>query len=398
MNLEDIEYIVTTISNLAGTPVRIYQDKEEIFYRSLVELPKDPILPYLSSIQKIEKPIGYFITPSFFYYGFVRHDDYQIVLGPSRQGRNNENDLRKLAFDCDISNEDTNLFLSSMNALVNMPLNSFLEMLCAIHFALNHQKVYLADLAIYDEEQESLSKEMERKEEIPLAMEENPIVEEHNTLAVEQTILTYVRHGGVAAFQEWLKKAPATHAGTLANSALRQWKNTFIVTATLVSRSAIRGGMDSNDALSLSDSYIQRCELLDSVDRLQNLQFHMLLDYTERVEKLRLGKSPSKLTKEIANYVQKHIHEPIDIEELSQAVYMSRCHLATRFKKETGMTLTEYILKEKIDEAKCLLRYTDKPLSSIGGYLGFSSQSHFSNVFRKLTGESPKEYRNKHSK
>ena len=124
----------------------------------------------------------------------------------------------------------------------------------------------------------------------------------------------------------------------------------------------------------------------------------MLLDYTERVERLHLGKNPSKLIKGVANYVQKHLHEPISIKSLSEAVFMSRCHLATRFKKEMGTTLTDYILNAKIDKAKSLLRYTDKPLSSIGGYLGFSSHSHFSNVFRKITKESPKEYRNKHNK
>lgn len=124
----------------------------------------------------------------------------------------------------------------------------------------------------------------------------------------------------------------------------------------------------------------------------------MLLDYTERVERLHLGKNPSKLIKGVANYVQKHLHEPISIKSLSEVVFMSRCHLATRFKKEMGTTLTDYIPNAKIDKAKSLLRYTDKPLSSIVEYLGFSSHSHFSNVFRKITKESPKEYRNKHNK
>lgn len=398
MELEDIEYIATTIANLAGTLVRIYKGNEKVFSHSLVLFPKDPVIPYLRDIQKIEKDIGYFLTPSFQYYGFIRHNDYEIILGPSHQEPNNPSDLRKLAFECDVPNEEVGDFIAGMNALTAMPLNSFLEMLCAIHFALNKEKVYLKDLAIYEEEQEDLSKEMEKRESDSFERESFSMVEEHNTFDMERTILEFVRRGDLASFKEWLMKAPAAHAGPLADSALRQWKNTFIVTATLVSRSAIRGGLDRNEALTLSDSYIQRCELLRSVERLQNLQFHMLLDYTERVERLHLGKNPSKLIKEVANYVQKHLYEPISIEALSHAVFMSRCHLATRFKEEMGMTLTDYILNGKIDEAKSLLRYTDKPLSTIGGYLGFSSQSHFSNVFRKITKESPKEYRNKHNK
>ena len=75
---------------------------------------------------------------------------------------------------------------------------------------------------------------------------------------------------------------------------------------------------------------------------------------------------------------------------------MSRPHLSSKFKAETGMTLTDFILNEKTEEAKRLLRYTDKTAAVIGSYLGFSSQGHFSRVFRKYTGLSPREYREKH--
>ena len=96
--------------------------------------------------------------------------------------------------------------------------------------------------------------------------------EMHNTLATEQTILTFVRRGDTAALKEWIAGMPAVRSGVLADNALRQMKNTFIVTATLVSRAAIRGGMDTEDALSLSDAYIQKCELLGSIGRISNLQ------------------------------------------------------------------------------------------------------------------------------
>lgn len=75
---------------------------------------------------------------------------------------------------------------------------------------------------------------------------------------------------------------------------------------------------------------------------------------------------------------------------------MSRPYLASKFKAETGETLTDFILKEKTEEAKRLLRYTDKTATMIGAYLGFSSQSHFSRVFKKYTGLTPAEYRKKY--
>lgn len=166
----------------------------------------------------------------------------------------------------------------------------------------------------------------------------------------------------------------------------------------LVNQRFVRGGMDVNDALSLSDAYIQKCELLSSVEPIVNLQYHMVIDYTERAEKLRLGKTPTKLTTDIANYVQKHLTEPVDIDALAKAMFVSRTHLAVKFKKETGRTLSDFVLKEKIEEGKRLLRYTDKSISAIAAYLGFSSQSHFANVFKKYANSSPNEYRLRHNK
>ena len=63
------------------------------------------------------------------------------------------------------------------------------------------------------------------------------------------------------------------------------------------------------------------------------------------------------------------------------------------FKADTGENLSDFIQKEKIDEAKRLLRYTDKSLIAISSYLGFSSQSHFNRIFKSITGKTPKEYR-----
>lgn len=400
MKIDDVQYLCTTIGNLAGIPIRIYKNTKRIFYYSLVNLPKDPIVPYEDKILKISDHIGYFITPRFHYYEIVNSEKYKIVLGPSRQWTANKTDLSELAFECDVPKDETENFIAAMESLVAMPLNSVLQTLCSMNCVLNGEKVSLADITIYDEEQFRLSEEITAKQTETHYEETNDLSNDtavHNTLALEQTIMNFVRHGDTAALKKWLKSAPAVRPGILSSDTIRQLKNTFIVTATLVSRAAIRGGMDVNDALSLSDAYIQKNELLSSVEAIENLQYHMVFDYTEKVEKIRLGKTPTKLLTDIVNYVQKHLSEPVDIAALSKAMFISRTHLAVKFKKETGMTLTEFVLKEKIEEGKRLLRYNDKPISAIAAYLGFSSQSHFANVFKKYANSSPNEYRLKHN-
>lgn len=398
----DLNYLCTVIGNLSGIPIRIYENDKQVFYHSLVKLVMDPLTPYFSDVFAIKAHIGYYITPYFQYYGVLNCHPYKIVIGPSRHSSINDQELKELAFKCDVKPDDVEDFLTSMNSIVQMPLSSIVQILCTINYVINDEKLSLEDVQIYDSEQQDI-KELIESERInhKLFSSDTDNIQKfqavHNTFALEQTLINIVRKGDVAALWEWINNAPAVRGGVLSADGLRQIKNTFIVTATLISRAAIQGGMDINDAFSLSDAYIQKCELLSSVDRIINLQYHMVLYYTEQVEKIRKGASPSKLVIDVSNYVQHHLSEPIDVEALAKSMFLSRTYLAAKFKKESGTTLTDFILEEKVEEAKRLLRYTDKQATAIAAYLGFSSQSHFSNVFRKYTDCSPLEYRKKYN-
>ena len=395
----DLEYLCRVIGNLAGIPIRIYRRQEQIYFYSVINFPADPISPYLNNVFDIKEHIGYFTTPYFNYYGLVKSNDHSIVIGPSRQTSMSDHDMRKLAFACEVPSAHTNDFISAMKSLVQMPLGSIIQILCTLNYVLNGEKYSLEDITIYDFEQTNLQKtiENERFNKSYEAHAEYVPRETHNTLALEQTLMQMISMGDVGALCEWLSHAPSVRGGVIANDAMRQLKNTFVVTATLASRAAIKGGLNAEDALSLSDEYIQKCERLSSVEQIINLQYHMVLEYTRRVERIRLGKKPSKLLMQVTNYVQHNLSKPINVCELAKSMYISRTHLAAKFKQETGMTLTDFILGEKIAEAKRLLRYNDKSLSLIADYLGFSSQSHFTKTFKRFEGTTPREYRNLHA-
>lgn len=401
MNNIDYNYLCTVIGNLAGIPIRIFQNEKQVFYHALVDLPVDPMTPYKDEILLISTHIGYYITPSFQYYGIVNGKGLKIVIGPSIQTKNNDQALRELAFRCDVPAEATEDFLLGMKSIVTMPLDSIIQILCTMNYIMNGEKLGVGDIRIFDSEQQALKNKIEEEQtknslesDIEMAHGRHII---HNTLALEQTIVNHVRRGDTTALKDLIDSIPAVRAGILAADQLRQLKNTFIVTATIVARAAIRGGLDVDDALSLSDAYIQKCELMNNIELITNLQYRMIFDYTERVEKLRMGKTPSKLVLDITNYIHHHLSEPISTEEMAKALFMNRSWMAVKFKQETNMTLTDFILKEKTEEAKRLLRYTDKPITAISAYLGFSSQSHFSHVFKKYANCLPNEYRKRHN-
>ncbi len=386
----NLRYLCTVIGNLSGIPIRLYNNGELEFYHSVVNLPKDPICLHLDEISSRHESVGYFITPLFHYYGFVRSKNYVVVLGPTFQLATSDQQLKQLAFDCSVPSVDVDDFVLAMKNVVFMPLDSIIQILFTLNHVLNGETLSLKDVRICDEKQIDL-----KHDESNYFREENTTLQDqsNNSFALEQTLMSIVQHGDTNALTQWVESAPAVKAGIIAHEQLRQLKNTFIVATTLVCRSAIRGGMDVHESLSLSDAYIQKCELLTSAEQIVNLQYKMVVEYTERVERIRKGKSPGKLTVDVTNYVLRHLSEPIKTTDIAKALFISRSRLSTKFKEETGVTLTDFILKEKSIEATRLLRYSNKPISTISEYLGFSSQSHFIRVFKKHVGVSPKEYR-----
>ncbi len=137
-----------------------------------------------------------------------------------------------------------------------------------------------------------------------------------------------------------------TRGGTVAFDTLRQLRNMFIVSVTLASRAAIRGGLDPEEALLLSDRYIQRCELTNGSEQISNLQFHMIADYTQRVEKVRVNGSRSKLVSDVAASVRRHICEPMSVETVAKEMYISRTHLSAEFHRQAGNNAFRLYTKE----------------------------------------------------
>lgn len=384
----DLSYLCSTIGSLCGFPVRLYEGNELVFKVDHSGLKYDPIQASLKDLFALSDHIGTYITPRYYYYGVVRSGETRLILGPTRQLPSTEQQLRELAFLSNVPAEEMHAFIQTMRSLIYMPLESLQQILCTMNYVMNGEKLSLEHIVLHGSAETQIT---------PNPAEANDgqaIPEEiHNTLAIEQTLMNMIRKGDTDALKAWIASAPAVHAGAMAQEHLRQYKNTFIVTTTLAARSAIRGGMNVEEALSTSDLLIRSCEALQDVQNIQRLQINMLLTYTEQVARLREGIQPTPLAIAVSAWVQRHLSEPIDTEKLAQELHYSRPYLSRKFKEETGMTLTDFILTKKSEEAARLLAYTDKSLIAVSNYLGFSSQSHFSRVFKKYIGKTPSGYK-----
>lgn len=215
----------------------------------------------------------------------------------------------------------------------------------------------------------------------------------HVPVDFETAICAAVETGDRVMLERSLFAPHPGRIGRMSANELRQQKYAFISMATLCSRAAIRGGLSEETAFSLSDLYCQRADLLAEIPLIQNLTFTMLMDYCGKVREIRRRPNTSPMIGKCLDYISVHLHETIDVGQLSRYCGLCTRSLSLRFKEEIGLGIPEYVHREKLREAEYLLRHTDYSLSEIASFLNYSSQSYFTQIFKKLRGQTPQKFR-----
>lgn len=208
-----------------------------------------------------------------------------------------------------------------------------------------------------------------------------------------------VKSGDVAAIEKILvlfQPDEMNGYGTLSKDSTRNLRYHFIVLAAMITRFCTEGGMEYELAYSLSDLYIQKMDVCNTAQQIQKLHDEMIIDYTKRMRQIKKERIYSKQIVLCIDYIYENLHNRIKIAELAQTAGINESYLSKLFKRETGMTVSDYIRWRKVEAAQSMLKYTEHSYSDIAEYLAFSSQSHFIEVFHKATGLTPKEYRNQY--
>lgn len=424
----DYDYIARNISSLSLIAIRVYKDNVQKIFYDPSNFPKDPASPYIENLLQINEGVNYYISPYEHFYGIIKHQDHTMILGPTFQITPPKSQIREFMFSLDLKMNYMEQYQHLLSSITPMPLELFLHELCLIYYYISDRKLELADIAVYDshtkidkqnaENISAMHQEMDTltdpiSEKRPISLNDihslsdiadahasiddynDTVSVSHTTLNFEKEMLSCVREGDLDRLGQLFKRSSAGRAGKVAPTYLRQLKNIFISSATLLSRSAIEGGLPTEEALTLSDKYIQHAESYDNPEQVMNLQYHMVIDYTTLVHDIKKGDRYDKFMRSVTSYIREHLTDDFSVDQMAKDLYLSRSYLSTKFKKETGMTLSQYMQEQKIEKAKSLLKTTDRSILEIATYLGFSSQGYFQNVFKKCTGMTPKDYRNR---
>ncbi len=160
----------------------------------------------------------------------------------------------------------------------------------------------------------------------------------------------------------------------------------------LGSIAAVNGGVDCTVVYALIYKYQNIIESTNDSVKLISLSYDILRDFCNTVAFQSFKKCNSPVLLPVLRYIHSNLHTKITAEEVAVKLHMNANYLSQLFKKEIGENFSAYVLRMKILTAQHLMETTNKSIIEISEYLAFSSPSHFNNVFKKITGTTPKQY------
>ena len=151
---------------------------------------------------------------------------------------------------------------------------------------------------------------------------------------------------------------------------------------------SVLAGISDWDANRIKRGYYRSVACVENLEELRKVNMEFFLAFTDAVNKHRKMKTYSPFTQQVLDYISQVLESKITIPMLASHFYCSESHLSHCFKQDVGIAVMEYVIAQKVNASKPLIRQ-NLPLAQIAEQLSFSSQSHFSKAFRKTTGVSP---------
>jgi len=160
----------------------------------------------------------------------------------------------------------------------------------------------------------------------------------------------------------------------------------------VLSRAAIQGGANADQILEISSSYMQDIRIIRSQEELTRWLAESLSRYTDLVFTM-LDVNHSNALQTAMNYIKSHYAEKLTLEGVAATAGYSPSYFSRIFRDEIGCTFKEYLTEYRIERSKHLLLSGNESITDICSVVGFSDQSYFCKIFRKLTGTTPDRFR-----
>ncbi len=210
---------------------------------------------------------------------------------------------------------------------------------------------------------------------------------------LENAILHAIRTGNTHLVKKTVERyKEVSWPFRLPNSPVRSLKNLALAGNTLCRKAAEQGGVHPLHLDTISGKLAIQIEQAQSLAELLSSNEEMFTVYCNLVKQASLAEFPP-IVREAVTFLRLHLDQQFNLDALASTLGVSPSHLSRLCKKALGMRLTDYLNRLRIEEAKYLLNHSNDSLSNIAAAVGFYDASHFSNVFRKWEGTTPRDYR-----
>lgn len=263
-----------------------------------------------------------------------------------------------------------------------IPYNDLAKYTVMLHYCLTGKKIELAEIEITHREEQRFTVEYEDE-----GM--------RTSYYLENAMLQMIRSGNLDyhnVIEEAMRKVYMSPLKEV--DSLRQIKNLAIVYIGLFARAAIEGGVLIETAFRMAGEYQIKVERCKTVTEIISLNYTMYADYLGKVHEHQMKKGMSPVVCSICDYVETNLDHVLNAKELATRFGYAEYYLTRKFRQETGISLSDYILQKRINQAKIWLSTTEMSITDIALRLQFRNRSYFGVNFKKQTGFSPAEYRN----
>ncbi len=195
----------------------------------------------------------------------------------------------------------------------------------------------------------------------------------------------------VIGFIEKLCREICVNQGTLVDKV----KSVFFKLSLVLFREAEKRGLQLNNYSGSEEKNIW--ELISNFETLEDIKGYVIGNIIMFFEGIKSLESFSRSILKAMDYIRRNYFAPdLSVKLLSEHIYLTPTYLSSLFKKETGMTISEYIIKVRIDKSKELLLDPQIKLFEVAKKVGYNDANYYSKAFSKQTGMTPSTFREKY--
>lgn len=326
--------------------------------------------------RQTDKPYLYMIAENIYFWG-IRTSGYMYIFGPVGGKMLQNAQLRSFCFHYKLKYEQINIS--------RLSLEEIFFLMCTTNYMLTGKKVTEEEI-------------LERKSGLEFQWQENK---------ADYQIFQYEENKSMTSYEDelrWLKNIEDGRLGKGSNSVIdvgtmakdsdyKQQEYMTVLGVGLATRAAIRGGVPPFICYETSDLLLQKISKCKKLDEVMEIGAQSPIIFSNLVAEHKKKNRSGILTEQCKNYIAKHLYKSFTVEQMAAELNVNRSHMTRKFKAQTGKSVQEYIVDERLRVAANLLKFSNKSVGLVAEYMQFHNYGRFSKYFKEKYGMTPLKYR-----